>query len=564
MINNVISPSKILILMMLLPIGCYANNQCSIVAPTSLSDNFINEGECEVKGISSEHYSNDDARNIHKIPEVYRQFGLTGRGVSIGIWDELHVYKNHKEFQVIDHNNESISSRVVIKDPNETKKFGVHATHVSGTITSRGVDKRARGVAPESTLHSYHFANSLNELNSAAQKYQGITVSNHSYGLPVGWAGKGGLPERCEGKFWWGKKNELRDAQFGKYTPSSHRLDAVLHNNPEMSAFFAAGNSRGASPQVDSPIHCYGQSNLVSSLVRNVNGIDDSGFSTVTHYSVAKNAITVGATLDKPDHHKPTGFTSYGPTADGRVKPDIVANGYNLTSTTPPYKCKEDPSGMCNYAILAGTSMATPVASGIAALANQQSMLTNSRQLFSDEMKASMINTAISRDKNGSPNYETGWGLLDAYRLITSIRNHNTDRTTVNNPFKSKYWNKIIKWEKQSGQANITITWLDEPGSAVLDKAAFYIRSPSKKIYYPWSLDPDEPTKPAQKCSYEFTPMTSESTCRRKNWDNVLKISIDPKQWETGEWVIFADFSKISSSKKTFSFASAKSSNLSY
>jgi serine protease AprX len=82
--------------------------------------------------------------------------------------------------------------------------------------------------------------------------------------------------------------------------------------------------------------------------------------------AAGKRVVAVGA-LD-PFTKKIAEFSSWGPTADLRMKPDIVAAGVSIVgprssrSSLPPY------SGDPRLTRLSGTSMATAVASGIAAL----------------------------------------------------------------------------------------------------------------------------------------------------------------------------------------------------
>jgi hypothetical protein len=69
-------------------------------------------------------------------------------------------------------------------------------------------------------------------------------------------------------------------------------------------------------------------------------GWDNGGFDTVGHIGNAKNIMTVGAVNDavsggvrSPAAATMSTFSCWGPTDDGRVKPDIVANGVGLYSS---------------------------------------------------------------------------------------------------------------------------------------------------------------------------------------------------------------------------------------
>jgi subtilisin family serine protease len=76
----------------------------------------------------------------------------------------------------------------------------------------------------------------------------------------------------------------------------------------------------------------------------------------------AKNILTVGAVSGilagyaKKEDVVANSFSSWGPTDDGRIKPDIVADGVSVYSTLA--------TNDSSYGYLNGTSMAAPGASG--------------------------------------------------------------------------------------------------------------------------------------------------------------------------------------------------------
>lgn len=91
------------------------------------------------------------------------------------------------------------------------------------------------------------------------------------------------------------------------------------------------------------------------------------------HGKEAKNWIEVGASSYKADSALPAGFSNYG-----KKSVDIFAPGVNINSTIPNNK----------YSPASGTSMATPVVSGIAAL-----VLSYVPNLTCEELKSIIINT---------------------------------------------------------------------------------------------------------------------------------------------------------------------------
>jgi subtilisin family serine protease len=85
----------------------------------------------------------------------------------------------------------------------------------------------------------------------------------------------------------------------------------------------------------------------------------------------ARNALTVGAVTKRT--FLPASFSSHGPTADKRSKPDLCAAGVNITSTIPvPRDVHGNPvpnaSRSTLFGRMSGTSMATPIVAASAAL----------------------------------------------------------------------------------------------------------------------------------------------------------------------------------------------------
>ena len=98
------------------------------------------------------------------------------------------------------------------------------------------------------------------------------------------------------------------------------------------------------------------------------------------------------------------GFSSDGPTADGRVKPELLAQGVD-TITVWPY----EPSGYC-YA--SGTSLSTPLVAGAVAC------LSGAHPEWSvNRMRGQLFYTAQDYVANGTydPLYVRGYGIVDAY-----------------------------------------------------------------------------------------------------------------------------------------------------
>jgi subtilisin family serine protease len=136
----------------------------------------------------------------------------------------------------------------------------------------------------------------------------------------------------------------------------------------------------------------------------------------------AAGAITVGATHRSAPHtYGVSYFSSKGPTADGRLKPDLVAPGERITSCATGKKLAElgipagTPADVAHYVDDSGTSMAAPHVSG--AIAGFLSI----RQEFKGkplEVKRIFLESATSL---GREKYFEGHGLVDLMRAIQSV-----------------------------------------------------------------------------------------------------------------------------------------------
>ena len=94
--------------------------------------------------------------------------------------------------------------------------------------------------------------------------------------------------------------------------------------------------------------------------------------------ATAKNVIAVGSDVASVlDGQSLTEgdlvvFSSRGPSADGRLKPELTAPGENVISTLSQWAVPERQTTTGLHQWLSGTSMSTPVVTGAAALYFQQ------------------------------------------------------------------------------------------------------------------------------------------------------------------------------------------------
>ena len=120
-------------------------------------------------------------------------------------------------------------------------------------------------------------------------------------------------------------------------------------------------------------------------------------------------------------------FSSKGPTADGRMKPDITAPGNAIVSSIP------DITSVTNYAdgktsetigdktyywaYMSGTSMASPFVTGVLA-----TWLEANPQLTPEKVREVLSTTAMTDNYTGTcPNNTWGYGKLDAYEGLLKV-----------------------------------------------------------------------------------------------------------------------------------------------
>ena len=131
-------------------------------------------------------------------------------------------------------------------------------------------------------------------------------------------------------------------------------------------------------------------------------------------------AITVGsAHRDSPHTYGVSFFSSKGPTADGRLKPDLVAPGERITSAAAASHLRrlgvQNPPAANCYIDDSGTSMAAPHVSGAIA-----AFLSVRREFIGqpEEVKKIFLDSATPL---GRERYFEGHGLVDVMRAIQSV-----------------------------------------------------------------------------------------------------------------------------------------------
>ena len=137
-------------------------------------------------------------------------------------------------------------------------------------------------------------------------------------------------------------------------------------------------------------------------------GNEGPGTCTIGTPGAARGALTVGAMADLGQKgFLQAYFSSRGPTADGRVKPDVSAPGVGITSAQA--------GRTTGYVTWSGTSMATPFVAGVALL-----MLDANRALTPAAVKDVVRATAVDWGRAGADG-DYGAGRLDAYAALKAV-----------------------------------------------------------------------------------------------------------------------------------------------
>jgi Subtilase family/GEVED domain/Secretion system C-terminal sorting domain len=431
----------------------------------------------------------------------------------LGEWDGAAVRATHVE----------LAGRVTQGDDggtglsNSLEDSQLHATHVAGILIAAGRNPLVRGMAYGAKLTAYNAANDDAEMIAEAAK--GLLVSNHSYGAVNGWYE---IPNPTGSITWrWlgdPALSEVEDYKFGQYDADSRAWDVIANNAPNYLIVKSAGNSHGPEGPTPGTQHYVGQTTTVSSLTRS----DQTGYDQVSSNSTAKNILTVGAVFNLTNGYnqsadvRTVSFSSWGPTDDGRIKPDLVGIGVNVLSSVA--------TSDSVYEALSGTSMSSPQVAGSLFLLQELYGQRNAGKFMrSATLKAVALHTTSEAGANPGPDYTYGWGILNteaaARVLLNDANNHLLNERTLATG--STYSVSVVASGR--GPLTGTICWNDPAGTT--QGRTFNDRTPrlvndldlriagGGKTSLPWTLNPASPT----------TAATPGDNIR----DNVEQIRID-------------------------------------
>ncbi|OKL40639.1 S8 family serine peptidase [Pontibacter flavimaris] len=450
-------------------------------------------------------YNNSSSASTTRVDELWAggSLGLSLSGSSsnvvnkLAIWDGGRVRASHQE----------MSGRVIQKD-NPTKE-SEHATHVAGTMIASGINPLAKGMAyGYKSLLAYDFNGDGAEMAEAAKD---LLISNHSYGNLAGWRYNSERKGTEEDPYWewWGNSSvsQEEDFTFGYYNSEAATWDEIAFNAPYYLIVKSAGNNRVENgPKVGEPYfqrNSNGTFEYVKSRPASISSND--AYDVISTSGTAKNILTVGAIravtdgYNQPLDVKMANFSSWGPTDDGRIKPDVVANGIDVLST---YSSNDR-----SYQTQSGTSMASPNVSGTLLLLQEHYTNVNPGKFMrAATLKGLAIHTADEAGDAAGPDYRYGWGLVNAELAAKVISNTNGTHLLEERALKQSETQTLEVTASGNGPLRITISWTDPKGTVTAaGTKALNNRTPklvndldvrvsgNGKDYLPWTLNPAAP-----------------------------------------------------------------------
>lgn len=425
----------------------------------------------------------DGAKITARSPALYSGgslgLALQGEGITAGVWDVFGIMTTHYAFENRVRHADTAKASVFDTTKHQiVTKHNNHATGVAGNIIASSLFNSAAaygiagGVAFKGNVDGYDDDYDLAEMTNAAAN--GLLLSNHSY---VG--------------------NQYNSGYFG----FERDLDQIMYNAPFYLSVWACGNTGGPIDQLSS-----------SSASKNGIGVANSW--EVLNYT-GPSSVQIyagnGTVASEP--------SSFGPSDDYRIKPDITANGYRTRILSVAKQGFENRNGYTNGG---GTSMAAPVVTGGLMLLQQHYNNLEGKFMRSSTAKGVILHTADESGPNPGPDITFGWGLLNLEKAANTI----TENKSKSLILEDSLGNGAIFSREfiASGTEPLvaTVCWTDVPGTASLlpdnDRTPKLVNNLDLRIsyngttFFPWKLD--------------STNLTGAAIQGDNNRDNVEKIEI--------------------------------------
>lgn len=365
-----------------------------------------------------------------------------------------------------------------------------HGTHVAGSVLSRGTQSggKIKGGAHNALMVAEGMWSPI---------IDGLTIPSKMQTL-FETAKKDGANTHTNS---WGNPQNL-----GAYDAFAQAVDEFMWNNQDVLVLFAAGNSgvdKNADGKIDEKsVSSPGTAKNVMTVGASENLESKGGIQRqIKDLKTAKDSWPAEPIWSSKLSDNANGiavFSSRGPTSDGRLKPEIVAPGTNILSTKSQVPGASSLWGDYNsyYAWSGGTSMATPLAAGAAAVARE--ILIKNKGVTdpsSSMVKAFMLHTAkdlypgqygtgAAQELNHRPDVNQGYGLVDLKAAL------GTDKSTQFVDSKTGVAQGAFDEIEVTPSTSLAVNlvWMDAPGSPTAKKQLvndldLKVISPSGKVF---------------------------------------------------------------------------------
>ena len=371
----------------------------------------------------------DGFRTYDPVTESFS--GITGSGIAVGVLD-TGLNTSHVD---IAHGRASICGANFSPDQDWDLWVDLHGhgTHVFGTLAGAGRDNPVlAGVAPG--------------------------MSHLRFGKVLATYGYGSTDDIRRGM------DYLSQPTSCSWHGAPAEAVKPLIVNMSLSAASLAFSGRGVGERkLDSVVQAHSQLYVVAQA-----NAGNQGFS---NYGTAKNSLAVGAVQDSGII---ADFSSHGPTADGRLSPNVVGAGVRLTSA-------RGSAAVTGHRTLSGTSMAAPSVAGVAALLMQarpefqnQPALTRAR-LMASAMRPQVYREHPSQlpsnntDGPGGFNHLYGLGLVSARTTLFS--RDDPDGWIIGSataePENGSYEYVDIEVPEDASRLDVVLTWDEQPADTL-------------------------------------------------------------------------------------------------
>ena len=305
--------------------------------------------------------------------------------------------------------------------------------------------------------------------------------------------------------------NSWGEAGSGEYTAECEDVDQFCWDHKEFLVLFAGGNA-GRDRDMDGMVDRYCLDSPATAKNCLTVGASESlraagGFAESVWGSFRDYAEPINSDLTSDNAQGMAPFSSRGPCLDGRIKPDLVAPGTNILSTRSAVQAGNGWGGYNDwYYYSGGTSMATPIVAGAAAVL--RGYLTRQVEAFkvtppsSAMLKACLANAATGMEPgqyvdsgvvevSTTPGVVAGWGRLN---LENAVNPQTPDFITyVDNDTGLTTGEEVryaVSKVADTGPLRINLAWTDYPASAasnggLVNDLDLMVTDQHGQVYYP-------------------------------------------------------------------------------